>query len=71
VYYLLDHVDEAPIPETLMDAYRMIHMNEPNTTVINDSAAGMTVSYVADTKVYIDNKFAELQKAILATGANV
>ena len=44
---------------------------KPNTTIVNDAGAGMAVEYVADTKAYIDNKFTELQNAIVATGAYV
>ena len=43
----------------------------PNTTITTDQGVTMDVDYVADTKNYIDNKFAELQAALLATGANV
>ena len=46
-----------------------LHTYKPNTTIISN--AGMKVEYVADTKAYIDNKFTELQNAILASGANV
>ena len=50
---------------------RELHTYKPNTTITNDSGAKMSVEYVADTKAYIDNKFTELQSAILASGANV
>lgn len=48
-----------------------LHGYKPVTTIITDVGATIDVEYVADTKAYIDNKFAELQNAILATGANV
>lgn len=38
---------------------------KPTTVITNDQGAGMEVSYVADPKNYIDNKFAELQALIL------
>ena len=73
--YLKDHpmtiVAElaAPIETDLapaeMAAYAAIHTNYPNTTVFNDGGAGMEVKYVADTKLYIDKKFAELSAALL------
>lgn len=51
----------APIETALtaeeLAAYASLRSNYPNTTVLNDGGAGMTVSYVADTKLYIDNKF--------------
>ena len=52
-------------------AYATLHTNYPNTIVLNDEGAGMELSYVADAKTYIDNKFTELQNAIVATGANI
>ena len=45
--------------------YSALHTNYPNTTVYNDAGAGMGVKYVADTKLYIDKKFAELSAALL------
>jgi hypothetical protein len=51
--------------------YAQLHTYKPNTTITNDVGAEMSVEYVADTKAYIDNKFTELQNAILASGANV
>ena len=51
----------APIETALtaeeLAAYASLRSNYPNTTVLNDGGAGMKVSYVADTKLYIDNKF--------------
>ena len=65
----------API-ETALSAeelatYAALHTNKPNTTVYNNAWAEMKLVYNADTKTYIDNKFAELQNAILSAGANV
>ena len=48
-----------------------LHTHKPCTNITNDCGAEMSVEYVADTKAYIDNKFTELQNAILASGANV
>ena len=45
--------------------FATLHTNYPNTTVYNDAGAGMEVKYVADTKLYIDKKFAELSTALL------
>lgn len=42
-----------------------LHTNYPNTTVFNDSGAGMEVKYVADTKLYIDKKFDQLAVALV------
>ena len=71
IVYELAKPIEMPIPAEEMLQYSTLHTNKPNTTVFNDAGAEMAVSYVADTKLYIDNKFTELQNAILATGANI
>ncbi len=55
---LLDPV-EIPLSETELAAYRALHTNKPNTTILNDSGAYMSVDYTADTKLYIDNKIKE------------
>ncbi len=41
-----------------------LHTNKPNTTIWNDQNAEMQITYVADTKKYIDDKFEELSEAI-------
>ena len=65
LYYELATPVETPISETDLTAYRTLHTNKTNTTVYTDSNAGLTVAYAADTKTYIDNKFAELAAAVL------
>jgi putative phage tail fiber protein len=45
-----------------------LHTNKPNTTIWNDQNAEMQITYVADTKTYIDNKMAELQALLLEKG---
>lgn len=47
-------------------AYTALHTSKPITTVINDSGTGMRLDYSADTKTYIDNKFAELAAAMVS-----
>ena len=61
----------VPLSQAEQDALNALTAYYPNTTVTNDQGVTMEVDYVADTKNYIDNKFAELQAAILATGANI
>ena len=51
-------------PLTDMPDYTQLHTNYPNTTVMADGA-GVAVTYVADTKNYIDKKFNELASAIV------
>ena len=54
VYNLFTPI-ETPLSETELAAYRALHTNKPNTTILNDSGAYMSVEYTADTKLYIDN----------------
>lgn len=60
IQYLLATPIETPLSETEIAAYRALRTNKPNTTVLNDAGAWMNVEYVADTKLYIDNKIAAL-----------
>ena len=60
VIYILATPIETTLSETEIAAYRALHTNKPNTTVLNDSGAHMVVKYAADTKLYIDNKIAAL-----------
>lgn len=57
---------ETPLTAEEIAAFKALHTNKPNTTVYTDSNAGIKLDYVADTKTYIDNKFAELAAAIVA-----
>lgn len=43
----------------------------PNMTVSADKGVNIDLTYNADTKMYIDNKFAELQAALISLGGNV
>ena len=61
---------ETPLTADELAQYQALHSNYPVTTVMNDSDAHMEVKYNADTKLYIDNKFAELQTALVALGGN-
>lgn len=70
LYLLLEPI-EMPLSAEELAAFAALHSNKPNTTVYNDAGAGLAVEYVADTKNYIDNKFTELQNAILSAGANI
>jgi hypothetical protein len=60
IVYALATPIETPLSETEIAAYKALHTNKPNTIILNDSGAWQSVKYVADTKLYIDNKFAEL-----------
>ena len=59
---------ETPLEHHLtgdqLAAFAQLHSNYPNTTVFNDKSAEMEVKYVADTQIYVDNKFKALEAAI-------
>jgi len=65
VIYVRNTVKETALSAAEMAAYYALHSNKPNTAVYNDAGAGMKLSYVADTKIYIDNKFNELAAALV------
>lgn len=66
IYVLKTPIETQLAPEVI-EAYKKLHTNYPTTTITNDENAGMEVSYVADTKNYINKKFAELNQAIVNT----
>ena len=63
LYALPDPIEHDLTAEELAQ-YTALHANYPNTAIFNDGGADMEVKYVADTKQYIDSKFAELASAI-------
>lgn len=60
---------EIPLTDEDLAAYRALETTYPTTHISNDQNAEMEVSYVADTKTYIDNKFKELADAIVASAS--
>ena len=66
VRYVLKEPIETPLDADTLAAYAALHTYKPSTTVTNDAGAGQKVAYVADTKTYIDQKFTQLQSAIIA-----
>lgn len=65
IQYALVEPVETVLAEATLAAYAALHTNKTNTTITNDAGAGMQVEYVADTKAYIDNKFAALTAAVM------
>ena len=65
VWYPLDTFIERDLTPEEIAAYKALRTYGPTTVITNDAGAGMEVTYVADTKTYIDNKFAALNKAVL------
>lgn len=64
VIYVLDEPIETPLTEQEIESINNLHSNYLDTVVANNSNIDMKAQYVADTKTYIDNKFAELRQAI-------
>lgn len=64
VYGILAKPIETPLTDDEILTFKSLHTNYVNTKIFNDSGAYMKVTYAADTKIYIDNKFAELQSVI-------
>ena len=58
---------ETPLAEETLQAFKSLQTYYPNTVVTNDADTGMELEYIADTQKYIDNKFAEMNKAVVAT----
>ena len=63
---------KTPLTEEEMAQYKALTTNKPVTNVFNDAEAHTKVTYVADTKNYIDNnikeKYNTLQSAVLSLG---
>ena len=53
-YYILEEPIETDIPSEELAQYNALHMNFPNTTIINDAGAYTEVEYALDAKIYID-----------------
>ncbi len=66
IYKLHAPIEHDLTPEEIA-AYKALHTNYPTTVISNDESAHMEVSYVADTKNYIDKKFKELSQVIVNT----
>lgn len=56
---------ETELSEEVKVAYAEMRTNAGDTAITNTACAYMEVSYVADTKLYIDKKFNELAAAIV------
>lgn len=65
--YILETPIERDLTPEEVATYKELHTNYPTTVISNDENTGMEVSYVADTKHYIDKKFEELNQAIINT----
>ena len=57
----------VPLTESEQSALEALTTYFPTTIIANDADCEMEIEYVADTKKYIDDKFAELAKKLAAT----
>lgn len=69
ILYLLKEPIVTELSSDEVQKILALHTNKPNTTIWNDQDAEMQVTYVADTKSYIDKKFKELSDAIVASAS--
>lgn len=65
VQYVLAEPIETPLTAEELAQFAALRSNKPNTTAFNDSGAEMKLGYVADTKLYIDQKIAAISAAML------
>lgn len=65
VQYALKTPIERDLTPEEITAYKALRTYGPTTVVSSDAGAEMEATYVADTKSYIDNKFKELNTALL------
>lgn len=56
---------ETALSAAEQEAFAELRTNYGNTTACNDAGAGMQIDYVADTKLYIDQKIAAIATAIV------
>lgn len=56
---------ETELPAEVVEQYRALYTTKGETTISNDGSAFMEMSYMADTKLYIDQKLAAISAAIL------
>lgn len=63
--YVLETPVETPLTAEDIEAYKALHTNYPNTTVMNDAGAWMELTYNADTKTYIDNGIKDTVAAVM------
>lgn len=71
VLYVLDEPVIEELPEEVKQQLSALQTYYPTTIVMNDANAEMEVTYVADTKNYIDNKLKELVTANMQNTANL
>lgn len=64
IYYILAEPIETDLTFDELKVYENLQTFYPVTNISNNANCGMSITYVADTKNYIDNKIASLEKAL-------
>ena len=64
IYYILAEPIETDLTTSELKVYENLQTFYPATNISNNANCGMSITYVADTKNYIDNKIASLEKAL-------
>lgn len=67
ILYVTKEETFIPLSESEQEQMNDLHTYYPTTTVSNDAGCDMSLTYIADTKAYIDNKIAAIQAAIVNT----
>lgn len=74
VLYKDDSEEFIPLPQSEQNAIRALKAYYPTTVITADGGEldlDIEVTYTADTKNYIDNKFAQLQKSLVNTNTQL
>lgn len=71
IAYETTNPEFIPLPQPEQNAIRALKTYYPTTVITNDQGCTMELDYVADTKNYIDNKFAQLQKSLINTNTQL
>lgn len=74
VYYKTTKSEFVTLPQSEQNAIRALKTYYPTTVITADGGEldpDIKVTYTADTKLYIDNKFAQLQKSLVNTNTQL
>lgn len=65
VLYVLADSIETPLTQEQLEAFESLHSYYPISNIFCDENAGLKVSYIADTKTYIDTAFNSIKRIVL------
>ena len=70
-FYILAEPIRTPLTTEEIAEIEKLHTFNPVTNISNDSDCGMSVTYLVDSKIYIDNKIASQMDALRAELTNM